>query len=113
MDWPPPMSVTSRTLINGYRHYVVINYGGKGLSRWANLVSVLDSDSSFKLLWSELIDTNLWTSGWDDIPRDMANSPEKKRYVKTKSNNNDICLQPSNDSGLMIPSQTDKIRAWY
>ena len=43
MRWPPNKAWTSAYLMKGYRHFVAVNYGGSGKSRWVNLVAVLDT----------------------------------------------------------------------
>ncbi len=114
MHWPPNKAWTSCNLRNGFRHFVAINYGGKGPDRWVGLVSVLDGNSRFRVLWDELKDSKMWTSGWLKLSREEAN-PNRDRNIANKSITNDIsntCLHPSDDSGLLIPNCSDEIRPW-
>ena len=110
MRWPPNKAWTSFSLREGFRHFVAINYGGKGQSRWVNLVAVLDSRSSFRVSWEEMQDTSKWNSGWEQLSRDESNPSHERADDNTfKTNgmpqNENICLHPSKDSGFLIPSE--------
>jgi len=115
MNWPPPKSFTSTKIRLGFRHFVAINYGGSGLERWVNLVSVLDGHKSLVVSWSELTDTSLWIRGWIHLPRDEGN-PSKD--IADEINYEESILEsraslyPSEDSGLIIPTEIKNIRSW-
>ena len=47
MRWPPNKAWTSSSAIQGYRHFEVTEYGGKGDERWVVLAAVLDKDINF------------------------------------------------------------------
>jgi len=68
MKWPPQKSWTSTRAKEGFRHFEVINYGGKGDERWVSLVAVLNKKVHFKVLWKDLKALSEWTSGWIQIP---------------------------------------------
>ena len=99
MIWPPTKAWTSKFSIDGQRHFVAINYGGKLLDRWVILMSVLDSSLVVKVSWIKLVDTFYWECGWS----------ENKPSEIYKLNNNDIELISTSynylsaDSGLNIP----------
>ncbi len=97
-QWPPNKAWTSNQNCNGYRHFVALNYGGKGPGRWVQLVSVLDGGVRFQLKWSELKDKTHWASGWLQLPKNESN-----QYVQQENNQMDAearemgCLHPSTD----------------
>ncbi len=117
MCWPPNKAWTSCSKRKGYRHFVAINYGGSGDSRWVQLVSVLDGSSRLIVLWSEIKDQTKWNSGWLVLPRDEANPI--REYLDLEDSQLDTtkwgkgCLHPSNDSGLRLPIEVDLIRKWF
>ena len=111
MSWPPNKSWTSLYLQQGFRHFVAINYGGISKERWVLLVSVLDGRSRLIVKWSELKDVTKWNSGWLSITMDEANPPLVASTSRQRDFNQ-ICLHPSKDSGLLIPSETISIRPW-
>ena len=115
MKWPPNKAWTSSILRKGFRHFVAINYGGKGLNRWVNLVSVLDGKICFRVSWEEMKDKSQWVSGWEQLPREEANplSDQTFRDYKLQEEDKDACLHPSEDSGLMIPSSSSIERPWF
>ena len=114
MKWPPNKSWTSTSTRKGFRHFVAINYGGKGKERWVILVSVLDGKSRLLLSWTEMKDTSKWISGWLSLRREDANPSSDRITSILESNNNlqKVCIHPSKDSGLLIPSQNSSIRPW-
>ena len=68
MRWPPNQAWTSVEKRNGYRHFEVKQYGGKGDQRWVELFPVLDKTMRIKVSWSELKTGTEWTSGWLLLP---------------------------------------------
>ncbi|WP_320664249.1 TIGR02450 family Trp-rich protein [Prochlorococcus sp. MIT 1223] len=109
MKWPPVKAWTSHYKIKERRYFVAINYGGKGKNRWVNMLSVLEGEVYIRVPWEELDDIKYWSPGWIDI--------EEKRNIDlieipVNSMDNSICLHPSEDSGLQIPSQAQKLRSW-
>ncbi len=64
MRWPPNKAWTSSTAIEGYRHFEVIEYGGKGDDRWVKLVAILDRKIEMKIDWNELKTYSKWSIGW-------------------------------------------------
>ena len=111
MNWPPNKSWTSTTRQNGFRHVVAINYGGKANDRWVLLVSVLDGKSRLIVKWNQMKDTSKWISGWVSLSRDEAN-PATLPSNSIQEDSEEVCLHPSRDSGLLIPSETKSIRPW-
>ncbi len=112
MKWPPNKAWTSKALRKGYRHFVAINYGGKGKERWVQLVSVLDGKATLRIGWEELKRNEDWESGWRAMARDEAN-PSTKENTNDKGKTENDYLYPSLDSGLTIPLQKNKIRPWF
>ena len=55
MRWPPNKAWTSSSSIQGYRHFEVTEYGGKGDERWVVLAAVLDKE--INLISEELKNT--------------------------------------------------------
>tara|TARA_B100000902_G_C26469698_1_gene509506 strand:- start:151 stop:489 length:339 start_codon:yes stop_codon:yes gene_type:complete len=109
MIWPPAKAWTSKVCIDGQIHFVAINYGGELLTKWVVLMSVLDSSVVVKVSWSQLIDSSLWESGWDE-----KKHIESSKLVNIKGDfNTTIFSHPSADSGLTIPITTDTIRPWF
>ena len=111
MRWPPVKAWTSATLRKGFRHFVAINYGGTQNERWVLLVSVLDGDARLIVKWSEINDQDKWVSGWSSLSRDESN-PISNASFSRDNHTDSICLHPSRDSGLLIPSETIEIRPW-
>ena len=112
MRWPPNKAWTSTSLRVGYRHFVAINYGGKGSGRWVNLVSVLDGNSRLKVFWKEMKDPSLWQSGWLQLPKEESFQAFDNTFSSDLSNT-EVCLHPSEDSGLILPSDESIIRPWF
>ncbi len=115
MRWPPNKAWTSSSLRQGYRHFVAINYGGKGNDRWVILVSVLDGNIRLKVLWDEMKDSAKWITGWLQLPKDQSiGISEEKSIIEAEENSSlEACLHPSEDSGLRIPSSINSIRPWF
>tara|TARA_Y100001968_G_C19120866_1_gene601926 strand:- start:242 stop:571 length:330 start_codon:yes stop_codon:yes gene_type:complete len=109
MIWPPVKAWTSKNRIEGQRHFVAINYGGKPQERWVVLMSVLDSSVLVRVDWSQLVDLSNWECGWDENnysdSSELLNSKCKKRTTNFS--------QPSVDSGLIIPITNNFIRPWF
>ena len=114
MRWPPNKSWTSISIRNGFRHFVAINYGGKGRERWANLVAVLDGKTRFRVSRIELMDSSKWVSGWLQLPKEEAidTSSLLSKLYKNEDKNLHPCLHASKDSGLNIPIDHQFIRPW-
>ena len=114
MRWPPDKSFTRRKSLLGQHYFVAINYGGKGIARWVNLVSVLDGNVRLAVSWNELNDNNIWSSGWNQFFTDKDNPYQVKQSKSDKNIEGikNICLHPSQDSGLLLPIRTDSIRPW-
>ena len=113
MQWPPNKAWTSTTLRVGFRHFVAINYGGKGVERWVQLVSVLEGKARLKVLWKELKDNSKWKTGWLQLPRDEANPENYCQELITEDELKKTCLHPSKDSGLTIPYHREDNRPWF
>ena len=114
MKWPPIKSWTSRRPINGYRHFVAINYGGIGPERWINMVSVLDGRVRLKVSWSEVNSHKIWLEGWGEKESntgDFSNHSLESESSATKLNQV-ACLHPSEDSGLSLPVSKRTLRTW-
>ena len=113
MQWPPVKAWTSKIAINGRWHFVAINYGGSGNSRWVNLVSVLDGNVCIKVLWPEINNNLKWSVGWLEVTEEIS---EKIGSNLNSPNKLDIssraCLHPSFDSGFDIPIKSKSIRDW-
>ena len=114
MKWPPNKAWTSTSLRKGFRHFVAINYGGKNLDRWVNLVAVLDGESRLLLPWDEMEDQTKWILGWEKLCRDEANPSSDNSSSKEDNNESyeESCLHVSKDSGLLIPSNLKSLRGW-
>ena len=109
MIWPPVKAWTSKKYIEGQRHFVAINYGGKKSERWVIFMSVIDSAVVVRVAWPKLVDLSYWECGWDK--NHFSDSPEvlKSEYKKRAPN----CSQLSVDSGLTIPITKNFIRSWF
>tara|TARA_B100001996_G_C18626089_1_gene579820 strand:+ start:1059 stop:1286 length:228 start_codon:yes stop_codon:yes gene_type:complete len=70
MRWPPNQAWTSVEKREGYRHFEVKKYGGKGKDRWVELFPVLNKTIKIKIPLSELKSHTEWTSGWLQIPEE-------------------------------------------
>ena len=68
MAWRPARAWTSHQLLAGYRHFVLITQGGRGSERWVELAAVLAPSHRQRVLWRDLNDRSLWSSGWQSIP---------------------------------------------
>ena len=54
----------------GFRHFQLNSYGGRGDERWVVLNAVLDESVTIKVLWTELKTYAKWTSGWLQLPKE-------------------------------------------
>ena len=70
MRWPPNRAWTATRKRDGYRHFEVKSYGGKGDERWVELFPVLNRDLKMRIAWKELKKIAEWTSGWLQLPED-------------------------------------------
>ena len=70
MKWPPNKAWTSARKREGYRHFEVKQYGGKGSERWIELYPVLQKERRLRIPIAELKDQNEWISGWQQLPKD-------------------------------------------
>tara|TARA_Y100001968_G_C19367523_1_gene723345 strand:- start:794 stop:1012 length:219 start_codon:yes stop_codon:yes gene_type:complete len=70
MRWPPNQAWTSSTARNGFRHFELLSFGGKGDERWVELVAVMDKDVRIKVSWNEMKIFSKWTSGWLQLPKE-------------------------------------------
>ena len=114
MRWPPNKAWTSSSEKGGYRHFVAINYGGKRKDRWVNLVAVLDGEVSMRIPWEEMKDTEKWQSGWLQLPREES-LPLEEKIIGNQDldTEKDLSyLEPSEDSGLLIPFEVENVRPW-
>ena len=68
MSWTVAKCWTSVLPQEGYRHFRLILQGGKGHSRWVELEAVLDSNVRLRINWNELLNQEIWTSGWQQLP---------------------------------------------
>tara|TARA_Y100001968_G_C19268621_1_gene673019 strand:+ start:104 stop:442 length:339 start_codon:yes stop_codon:yes gene_type:complete len=109
MHWPPVKAWTSKLIINGQRHFVAINYGGKRLERWVILMSVLDSSVVVEVSWSQLVDQSNWECGWDENNHSYSSKLVNFKGEARTTN----FTQPSVDSGLTIPITKNIIRPWF
>ena len=109
MIWPPVKAWTSQIPIEGQKHFVAINYGGKPLKRWVILMSVIYSNVVIKVLWSQLLNISNWECGWSEKNRLNSSININKKYKITTCQ----CIFPSNDSGLTVPMTGDIIRPWF
>tara|TARA_B100000700_G_scaffold287407_1_gene343062 strand:- start:166 stop:507 length:342 start_codon:yes stop_codon:yes gene_type:complete len=112
VKWPPKKSWTKITPVNGFRHFVAINYGIKGNNRWVSMISVLDGNTKMKVDWKELCDSQKWKSGWHQLSRESSRSKNPDNTSYKKKDNDNTCLHPSSDSGLLIPTQSEDQREW-
>ena len=70
MRWPPNKAWTSTRKREGYRHFEVKQYGGKGSEQWIELDPVLQKELRLRIPIAELKDQNEWISGWHQLPED-------------------------------------------
>ena len=114
MRWPPNKSWTCFSPVKGFRHFVAINYGGKGSSRWIDMVSVLDSKANIRIAWKDLKNPTLWISGWKQLPKEDSHCLQNKSKDLFDNFSKGIqpCLHPSGDSGLQVPLTDVDIRPW-
>ncbi len=108
MNWPPNKAWTSIDPILGQRHFVAINYGGDGIDRWVNLVSVLDGKVRLRVLWKELNIISRWKSGWLNFSKARDLSKFQNDLIT-----DECCLHPSEDSGLLPSANVPPKRPWF
>jgi len=108
MIWPPVKAWTSILTVEGQRHFVAIDYGGKLNKKWIVFMSVIDSSVVVKIFWSQFIDPSQWLPGWIE-----AKSIDSSRGVNVDNLKNIDYVYPSIDSGLTIPITVDKVRPWF
>ena len=112
--WPPVKAWTRIQPINGVVHFVAINYGGKGDSRWVNLISVLNGDIRLCVAWNEIKADSKWKNGWSDIEHlDTFKGVARNNIESNKARDSkSVCMHPSLDSGLTIPINSKRLRKW-
>ena len=69
MRWPPNQAWAAARNREGYRHFEVKQYGGKGTKRWVELFPVNRKELRIKVSWDELTTESKWTSGWLQLPK--------------------------------------------
>ena len=77
MVWRPAKAWTSQQPVGGYRHFELILQGGRGDQRWVELAALLAPSQRLRVNWLELKDTNRWSSGWQQIAEDDADSADQ------------------------------------
>ena len=114
MNWPPRLSWTSISPINGMHSFVAINYGIDKDIRWVRMVSVLDGGIRFTIDFDELGKSSNWLPGWIESENidGSSLSHHSKKITRSLVQNNFSCLHPSEDSGLTIPLHKDNSRSW-
>ena len=75
---------TSNKTIKGLRHFVLVNETKEKGNISFLMVSVLDSEVSFRTTYEELINSGNWYEGWINLPKLQSITEE---YVKYKSSN--------------------------
>ncbi len=68
MKWPPSNCWTSPKSLNGNRHFLVKNYGGKGNKRWVELFPTKDKKNIFRISFKEL--DSKWINNWISLPKE-------------------------------------------
>ena len=69
MRWPPNKAWTSTSKREGYRHFEVKSFGGKGEERWVELIAVNNKEILIRLPWNELKTYSKWITGWLQLPK--------------------------------------------
>ena len=114
MSWPPKKAWTSVKPLNGFRHFVAINYGGKSKDKWVKLVAVLDGNTILRISWIEMQDSSKWLVGWPELPSYSLGDDQKTKSGKDDFQHQNLCLHSSIDSGLAIPCIDEtNIRSWF
>ncbi len=70
MRWPPNKAWTSTSKREGYRHFEVKSFGGKGKDRWLNLFPVNNQKINIRVSFKEINNSSKWTNGWIQLPED-------------------------------------------
>ena len=70
MRWPPNKAWTSTQRREGYRHFELKQFGGKGTERWVELFAVNRKELLIRVSLDELKNHFKWTSGWLQLPKD-------------------------------------------
>ena len=68
MKWPPGNCWTSPKTVNGNRHFLLKNYGGKKDKRWVELFPTREKKNIVRISWADL--KSSWKSGWLQLPKD-------------------------------------------
>ena len=77
MVWRPAKAWTSQQSVGGYRHFALIQQGGRGDQRWVERAALLAPSKRMRVSWLELKDRNRWSSGWQQIAEDDADSADQ------------------------------------
>ncbi|MBO8220701.1 TIGR02450 family Trp-rich protein [Prochlorococcus marinus] len=75
---------TSKKPIKGLRHFVLVNEVKEEGNIIFLMVSVIDSEISFKITYEELINSGNWDKGWINLSKHQSITVE---YVNYKSSN--------------------------
>ena len=85
---------TSSKSINGLRHFVVINKFKLNSVDYLELVSVLDSNISFKISKKDFEQSGNWICGWKDNGKENIVIEEYKEFILGKNqDSNKVILQ--------------------
>tara|TARA_Y100001933_G_scaffold217659_1_gene225371 strand:+ start:788 stop:994 length:207 start_codon:yes stop_codon:yes gene_type:complete len=68
MKWPPTNCWTAPKTINGNRHFLLKNFGGKKDKRWVELIPTRDKKKIIRIYWAEI--KSSWSSGWLRLPQE-------------------------------------------
>ena len=60
---------TSKTPINGLRHFVLVDETKENGNMIYSMVSVLDSEINLKITYDQLIKSGNWYIGWINLPK--------------------------------------------
>ncbi len=113
LNWPPIKAWTSLYPIKGSIYFVAINYGGEEENRWVNLVCVVDGSLFFRVLFEDLNNIEFWLPGWQETVRENYLKEKYPAHISKSIDFNNVCLHPSDDSGLLISSDRIDCRPWF
>ena len=106
--WPPCLAWTYFPGLKSEYFFVAFNYGVKNKKKFVNMISILNNEIRFFILWEDLKNNKLWRPGWLSLSEISQNIICENDFVKYAK----CCNHPSEDSGFNLSVEMSDKREW-